>query len=261
MIGIFDSGLGGMTVARAIEQLCPGYPLLYFGDLIRTPYGSKSPEALVNCSRRNASFLKEKGATMIVIACNSAASVATQTLVEEFDIPIIDVIEPAVEKAISVSKGNIGVIGTRATVQSSVYSKRIHARKPDYKIHSTACPLFVPLVEEGWLNQRETKMIVKKYLHPLRARQIDSLILGCTHYPLLKHLIQPRIGKKVHIVDSSIETALYLQQYLEKNESLKQSVYAPKKESLFFVSDLPNPTTKMAKSIFNRPIHLEQVNV
>ena len=263
MIGIFDSGLGGMTVARAIEQLCPDYPFLYFGDLIRTPYGSKSTAALIDYSRNNINFLIERGATCIVVACNSASSSAAPTLTREFhSLPVIDVIQPAVDKAISTSKtGRIGIIGTRATISSDIYRQRIQKQRPSYKVYSVACPLLVPLVEEGWINKRETKMIIKKYLHPLRAKKIDTLILGCTHYPLLKKNIAPRIGKKVAIIDSSIETANYLNEYLKNNKSLKQSLYSPGQESSFFVSDLPSPVAKLANTIFKRQVHLEQVYV
>ena len=263
MIGIFDSGLGGMTVARAIEQLCPDYPFLYFGDLIRTPYGSKSTKALIDYSRSNTTFLIEKGATCIIVACNSAASSAASTLSREFEsIPIIDVIQPAVDKAISTTNtGRIGIIGTRATIHSDIYRKRIQSQRPSCKVYSVACPLLVPLVEEGWVNRRETKMILKKYLHPLRAKKIDTLILGCTHYPLLINNIGPRIGKKVAVIDSSIETAQYLKKYLDDNQPLKHSLYRPGQESSFFVSDLPSPTAKLANTIFNRQVNLEQVNV
>lgn len=262
MIGIFDSGLGGMTVTRAIEQLCPDFPLLYFGDLVRTPYGSKSREALLSCAFRNTEFLMEQGATLIVIACNSASSQAADILRDRFPIPVIDVISPAATKAVEKSvSGRIGVIGTRATVLSNIYERRILEQQPGFTVVSQACPLLVPLVEEGWLNRRETKMIVKKYLHPLKSKQIDTLILGCTHYPLLKKIIGPRIGKRVEVIDSSIETALYLKNYLEKDQALRNRLFNPEVPSRFFVSDLPEPTTSLAKNIFGRPVKLERVHV
>ncbi|WP_028584638.1 glutamate racemase [Desulfogranum mediterraneum] len=262
MIGIFDSGLGGMTVTRAIERLCPDYPVLYFGDLLRTPYGSKSPEALLDYARHNTRFLIDQGASLIVIACNSAASTAGPTLRRELSCPVLDVIKPAVSQALAKSRsGNIGVIGTRATIRSGIYQERIHAHQPDYTVHSQACPLLVPLVEEGWLKRRETKMIVKKYLRPLRERQVDTLILGCTHYPLLRPLIEPRMGKRVEVIDSSIETALALRHFLGRNPELERSLRAPGQESRFFVSDLPEPTASLANAIFGRTVHLEKVDV
>ncbi|MDD3619741.1 MAG: glutamate racemase, partial [Desulfobulbaceae bacterium] len=217
MIGVFDSGVGGMTVARAIEQLCHGLPLIYFGDIARTPYGSKSPDTIIRYSRNNTDFLLEQGAEVIVIACNSASSTAADALRAHYQVPILDVITPATRKAAQISEsGRIGVIGTRATVKSGMYPRRIRESRPDAEVISQACPLLVPLVEEGWLSQRETKMILRRYLQPLRHRQIDTLVLGCTHYPLLKHLIAPRIGKQVRLIDSSIEMASFVCYFLER---------------------------------------------
>ena len=211
MIGIFDSGVGGMTVARAVEQLLPNYPLLYLGDIARTPYGTKSARTIIDYSIDNTRFLLDNGAKLIIIACNTASSVATDRLRQEFNIPIIEVISPAVEQALMYSrKGRIGIIGTRATIRSGVYETKILLQHPEYKVFSTACPLLVPLVEEGWIDKRETKMILRRYLHSLKDQQIDTLVLGCTHYPLLTHLIQARIGKKVTLIDSSVAVAEYL---------------------------------------------------
>jgi len=262
MIGIFDSGVGGMTVARAIEQLCPGYPLVYLGDLARTPYGSKSPAMITEYSHRNTEFLLRQGAKLIVIACNSAASTASTFLRNHYQQAIIDVIYPAVAKAAAVStNGRIGIIGTRATINSGLYEQRLQAARPECKVFSQACPLLVPLVEEGWLERRETKMIVKKYLHPLRDKQIDTLILGCTHYPLLKKTIAPRIGRRVHIIDSSVEVALHLKSILDADEHLRNELRCPGTPSRFFVSDMPAPVHALASTIFGRPVLLEQTDV
>ncbi len=262
MIGIFDSGVGGMTVARAVEQFCPGFPLVYFGDLARSPYGSKSPSMITEYSHRNTEFLLSQGAKIIVIACNSAASTASTFLRSHYSQSIIDVIFPAVAKAAEISKNNrIGVIGTRATINSGLYEQRLHAVRPDCRVYSQACPLLVPLVEEGWLERRETKMIVKKYLHPLRDKQIDTLILGCTHYPLLKKTIAPRIGRKVEIIDSSVEVALHLKSLLDEDETLRTTLYAPNTSNRFFVSDIPSPVHALATKIFGRTVHLEKTDV
>jgi glutamate racemase len=262
MIGIFDSGVGGMTVARAVEQFCPGFPLVYFGDLAHTPYGSKSPAMITEYSHRNTEFLLSHGAKLIVIACNSAASTASTFLRSHYSQSIIDVITPAVAKAAEISKNNrIGVIGTRATINSGLYEQRLHAARPGCRVYSQACPLLVPLVEEGWLERRETKMIVKKYLHPLRDKQIDTLILGCTHYPLLKKNIAPRIGRKVHIIDSSVEVAFHLKNLLDEDETLRTSLYAPDTSNRFFVSDIPSPVHALANKIFGRTVHLEKTDV
>ncbi|MEA1901260.1 MAG: glutamate racemase, partial [Thermodesulfobacteriota bacterium] len=183
MIGIFDSGIGGLTVVKAIMENLFGYDIIYFGDTARTPYGTKSSETVKKYALENTEFLLSKGAKIIVIACNTASSVATESVAENFDIPIFEVITPAVELSINTShKPCIGIIGTRATVKSGIYEKKIKKMNPHARVYSKACPLLVPLVEEGWLNKPETKMIVKKYLHPLKVRQIDTLILGCTHY-------------------------------------------------------------------------------
>ena len=262
MIGIFDSGVGGMTVARAIEHACPGYPLVYFGDIARTPYGSKSPETIVEYSRCNTDFLLSHGAKIIVVACNTAASIAADSLRSNFPVPVIDVITPATEKAAEITRNErIGIIGTRATVRSGVYEQRLQQINPKLTVLSRACPLLVPLVEEGWLNKRETKMILRRYLHPLRLKQIDTLVLGCTHYPLLGHLIGPRIGKRVRLIDSSVEVALYLKKFLLRNPELDRELRYQQGKSRFFVSDSTEPVRLLADRIFGRTITLERVNV
>ncbi len=262
MIGIFDSGVGGMTVARAIEHACPGYPLVYFGDIARTPYGSKSPETIVEYSRCNTDFLLSHGAKIIVVACNTAASIAADSLRSNFPVPVIDVITPATEKAAEITRNErIGIIGTRATVRSGVYEQRLQEINPKLTVLSRACPLLVPLVEEGWLNKRETKMILRRYLHPLRLKQIDTLVLGCTHYPLLGHLIGPRIGRRVRLIDSSVEVALYLKKFLLRNPELDRELCHQQGKSRFFVSDSTEPVRLLADRIFGRTITLERVNV
>ena len=257
MIGIFDSGVGGMTVARAVEQLLPDHPLLYLGDIARTPYGTKSARTIIDYSVENTNFLVQNGANVIVIACNSASSVATERLRQEFNIPIIEVITPAVEQAISQSRtGRIGVIGTRATIRSCIYEQKIKQRSDKYKVFSKACPLLVSLVEEGWTGKRETKMILRRYLHDLKNQQIDTLVLGCTHYPLLKHLIQDRIGKKVSLIDSSEATAHFLKDYLESDAHfIAESDYEPGRNR-YFVTDLTETAEHIANKIFGRKMKL-----
>jgi glutamate racemase len=257
MIGIFDSGVGGMTVARAVEQLLPDYPLLYLGDIARTPYGTKSARTIIDYSVENTKFLVQNGAKIVVIACNSASSVATDRLRQEFNIPIIEVITPAVEQAISKSQtGRIGIIGTRATIRSGIYEEKIREQFPEYKVFSKACPLLVSLVEEGWIGKRETKMILRRYLHDLKNQQIDTLILGCTHYPLLKHLIQPRIGKKVALIDSSAATAHFLKNYLDNNAAFQPTADHDPGRNKFFVTDLTETAARIATKIFGRNIEL-----
>jgi glutamate racemase len=262
MIGIFDSGVGGMTVARAVEQLLPDLQLIYFGDLARTPYGSKSQETIIKYSIDNCDFLLSHGAKAIIIACNSAASVASETLRQKYDVPIFEVITPAVARAITTSQsGNIGVIGTRATIRSAVYEEKIKQQTPDFRVYSKACPLLVPLVEEGWSTARETKMILRKYLAPLKQKQVDTLVLGCTHYPLLKELIHHRMGKtKVNLIDSSIEVALTLQEHLRKSPDFADSL-AKGSNNRYFVSDITEAAIKIAEKIFGRQINLEKEKV
>lgn len=255
MIGIFDSGVGGLTVAKAIEQFLPKHSLLYFGDTARTPYGTKSKKVITEYSLRNADFLLGKGAKILVIGCNSASSVATEVLRERFDVPIFEVIGPAAQKAIEITKsGNIGIIGTNATIRSGIYEKTITDLNRSCTVHSIPCPLLVPLVEEGWLNKRETKMIIRRYLHSFKPKQIDALILGCTHYPLLKNLIQARVGRKTTLIDSSVETAKALSDFLQKEGNS-----LPKEEKVqhqFYFSDITESAQKTAKMVFGRPMEL-----
>ena len=260
MIGIFDSGVGGMTVARAVETLLPDQQIIYYGDLARTPYGSKSTEAIIKYSIENTEFLLEQGSKVIIIACNSAASVASDILRQKFAVPIFEVISPAVASAISSTlSGNIGVIGTRATIRSGIYGQKIRQLAPDIHVFSQACPLLVPLVEEGWIDARETKMILRKYLFPLKQKHIDTLVLGCTHYPLLKELIQQRMGKKrVRLIDSSIEVALTLQIYLKENPDIYETLQRGSKNK-YFVSDKTKAAVATAEKIFGRHIDLEKV--
>lgn len=260
MIGIFDSGVGGMTVARAIEQVLPDYPLIYFGDLARSPYGPKSPEKIIQYSLQNSRFLLDQGAEVIIIACNSAASVASELIRNEFDVPVFEVITPAVRQAVAATaNGRVGVIGTRATVRSGIYERMIAAADPTVAVASSACPLLVPLVEEGWLDRRETKMIVRRYLHPLKMKQVDTLVLGCTHYPLLRATIQAKIGKRVRVIDSAESVAIELQSFIADNPDIATKL-AVGADSRYYVSDVTDAALGVAAKIFGRKINLELAN-
>ncbi|OQX06964.1 MAG: glutamate racemase [Desulfobulbaceae bacterium A2] len=262
MIGVFDSGVGGLTVARAIEQALPELPLVYFGDIARTPYGSKSPDTIRTCSCRNTEFLLAQGAQVLVVACNTAASVASELLRRQYPIPVFEVITPAIEQALRQSaRHRIGVIGTRATILSEVYRNGLQQRAPDSEVFCQACPLLVPLVEEGWLDQRETKMILRRYLHPLRRRDIDTLILGCTHYPLLHGLIQQRMGRRVRLIDSSRAVAAQLAETLKADPALYQRLHHSGQPSRYYVSDRTEAAARMADRIFGRAMTLEKVEV
>ena len=261
MIGIFDSGVGGMTVARAVEEVLPERSIIYFGDVARTPYGSKSPSTITRYARQNCDFLLSKGAKLIIVACNTAASVAGHLLQQEYDVPIMEVISPAVYQAVQSSgSGRIGVIGTRATINSNVYEQEIRALNPAARVFSHSCPLLVPLVEEGWLGKRETKMVIRRYLHPLRAHCVDTLVLGCTHYPLLTHLIKPRMGRRVKVIDSSLAVAHALKKFLADNPSFTDSL-AKGGDRHYYVSDKTEAAQSTASRIFGREINLELVQM
>ncbi len=247
MIGIFDSGVGGLTVARAIMKQIPGYDIVYFGDTAHTPYGSKSAETVIGYTINNIEFLLSRGAQLIVIACNTASSVVTTPILKRFSVPIFEVITPAVELAVQASRNlSFGIIGTRATVTSGIYEKKIIENQPQARVYSIACPLLVPLVEEGWLNKAETAMIVKKYLKPLKSRQIDTLILGCTHYPLLKKVIQRKIGRRVQLIDSSISVSKSIKAFLGANSEIDRRLGRNDQLKLF-VSDVTDQFKKIAE--------------
>ena len=247
MIGIFDSGIGGLTVVKAITERIPGYDIIYSGDTARTPYGNKSPETVIEYAVQDTTFLLNNGAKIIVMACNTASSVAFDIIEKRFDAPVFEVITPAAELALESSrKMAIGVIGTRATVKSGIYEKKIKALNPGARIYSVACPLLVPLVEEGWIDRPETAMIVKKYLHPLKVRQIDTLILGCTHYPLLKHVIQRKIGKRINIIDSSTGVAGKVEKFLKERPDI-DSLLSKNGKTRIFVSDVTDQFAKTAR--------------
>jgi glutamate racemase len=259
MIGIFDSGIGGLTVLKTLTEKLPGYDCVYFGDIARVPYGSKSHATIVQYTLQNIDFLIHKGAKIIVMACNSASSVATENVVRKFNMPVFDVITPAVEEVINISKTfKIGVIGTRATIKSGIYERKIKELNPEAKVYSVPCPLLVPLVEEGWLKKPETTMIIKKYLHPLKVKQIDTLILGCTHYPLLKNIIQNKIGKRVNLIDSSVTVAVKVKGFLEKHADV-DDLLDKKGVARFFVSDVTPQYETTANQILKRNVHFELV--
>ena len=261
MIGVFDSGIGGLTVARALRERLPQYDIVYFGDTARTPYGIKSPQTVVQYAVEDAEFLLRQGAQILVIGCNTASSVATDALRQRFDVPIFEVISPAVQEVTSWPKGkSVGIIGTRATINSKVYQEKIMAARSDMKVYGVACPLLVPLVEEGWLKSPETRKIVKKYLHPLKVRQVDMLILGCTHYPLLKEIIQTKIGKRVKVVDSSEALAGTVEDFLIHTPDVEKNLKKDGKHR-FFVSDVTEHMQKLAKGILSSVKQLEFVKL
>jgi glutamate racemase len=218
-IGVFDSGLGGLTVAHAIMRQLPAESLIYFGDTARVPYGPKSPETVRRYSREISAFLIEQGVKAIVVACNTATAHALPMLREELDVPVIGVVEPGARAAVHATRsGRIGVIGTTGTIRSQAYVRAIHAEAPDARVTAIACPLFVPLVEEGWTNHEAAQLVAEEYLAPLVKEGVDTLVLGCTHYPLLKPLIGEIVGRSVRLIDSAEETAADTRRMLAAND-------------------------------------------
>jgi len=210
MIGIFDSGIGGLSVVRALLKRHPTVDFLYLGDTARTPYGNKSRETIIRYALEDVTYLVSRGATHVIVACNTVSATALPTLKERFpEIIFFDVVTPAVKAAVaavsekSKRAKHIGVIGTRATIASAIYEKNIHALAKDIVVVSSSCPLFVPLVEEGWVRKPETQKIARTYLATIRQKQVDVLILGCTHYPFLQDVIAESLQKRVQIIDSA----------------------------------------------------------
>jgi glutamate racemase len=207
-IGVFDSGIGGLTVVRELIRQLPGESIIYFGDTARVPYGPKSPDTVIRYSREIAEWLKAQGIKTLVVACNTATAHALPTLQNENAIPVIGVIEPGSRAAARATKSqSVGVIGTYGTINSKAYERAIKSALPDSRIIAQACPLFVPLVEEGWLDTEATRLIAHEYLAPLADGAVDTVVLGCTHYPLLKTVIGNTVGREVRLIDSAEETA------------------------------------------------------
>lgn len=208
-IGVFDSGVGGLTVVRALMERLPLESIAYFGDTARVPYGVKSVATIEHFTGQIVDFLLRQEVKMLIVACNTMAAVALKVVAERAgDIPVLDVIEAGARAAVAVSgSGRIGVIGTPTTVNSNAYARRIHALDPGARVYSQACPLFVPLVEEGWLDHPVTRLTAQEYLRPVLAEDVGSLVLGCTHYPLLKPLLRDVAGEKVKLIDSAETTA------------------------------------------------------
>lgn len=245
-IGVFDSGLGGLTVVREIMRLLPNEEVVYFGDTARVPYGTKSKESIVRFSKENVSILLKHKVKMVVVACNTASSLALAALRDTFSVPIIGVIKPGAQKAVQITRNKrIGIIATSATIRSEEYTKEIKRLSPLVMVNASACPLFVPLVEEGWFEKKITVTIAEEYLSKMKKSKVDTLILGCTHYPLLKPILKKIMGKNVVLVDSAQEVALEVKQLLEVTQ--KNRLAGKKSPPVFLVSDEPNHFSQMAK--------------
>jgi len=237
-IGIFDSGVGGLTVLKEVVKALPQEDTIYLGDTARVPYGTKSPETVTRYSLQVTSFLVERDIKLLVVACNTASAVSLDALKNHFSIPIIGVIEPGARRAVSVTRsGKVGVIGTTATIQSSAYTKAIKKIDRGIEVVTRACPLFVPLAEEGWVDNEVARLTARNYLQGLKDEGVDTLVLGCTHYPLLKGIIAEVMGDGVELVDSAEETARTVAETLGAGDILRPS--SEKGNHHFFVTDVP----------------------
>lgn len=262
-IGVFDSGVGGLTVAREIMRNLPKEDIVYFGDTARVPYGSKSKDNIIRYSRQIIHFLQTKGVKAIVIACNTASALALDTVKDEFDIPIIGVVEPGARAALAVTENKkIGVIGTEATVRSSMYEKIIKGINPEVSVVAKACPLFVPLVEEGFKKHQVTDEIIDYYLASMKKSDIDALILGCTHYPLLRSKIREYVGEKITLVNPAYETAMDLKRILMQMDMENPDVEGDHGSYSFYVSDAADKFKQFANSILPYDIETtKQINI
>ena len=252
-IGVFDSGLGGLTVVKELMRQLPSEDIVYYGDTARVPYGTKSRRSIIGFSKENTKILLKYKVKMVIVACNSSSSYALDILRKEFRVPIIGVIHAGAKKASALTHNNrIGVIATSATIASGQYVKTIKHYKKTVKVFSKACPLFVPLVEEGWFSKPVTLEVAKNYLESLKKSGIDALILGCTHYPLLKNTIQKVMGKKVVLVDSAKEVAREVKQLL--NETEHGRILKRKARYKFLISDRPQEFKRIAKNFLGTEI-------
>lgn len=253
-IGVFDSGVGGLTVLRQLIDILPEEHFIYFGDTARLPYGEKSRETIIRYSIENTIFLLEKNIKLLVVACNTATAHALERLEQIFNIPVIGVIEPCVERAIEVSKnGRIAILGTKGTIDSQSYQKAILKKAPGTYVLPVPCPLFVPLVEEQYMDHPAARLIVEEHLKPIQEQSIDTLLLGCTHYPLLKELIRDAVGDKINIVDSSRACAEKVALKLKEIGLQRMEKDSPRKIE-YFVSDDPSKFQTSGRFFLNLPI-------
>ncbi len=244
-LGVFDSGIGGLTVVHALLKTLPNENIIYFGDTARVPYGPKSPETVRGYAKQDAQFLVSQKIKMIVVACNTVSAVALDVVQKEANVPVVGVIIPGAKSAVNVSKNKrIGIIGTKGTIASNAYANAIRQLDGTIKVFGKACPLFVPLAEEGFTNHKATEMIAKEYLFSFKQEKIDTLVLGCTHYPLLKEIIQ-NVLDDVTLIDSGVATAEEVKVLLEEKDLANTSKHKPNVQ--FFVSDVPEKFTEVGE--------------
>ncbi len=252
-IGIFDSGLGGLTVVKAVKKILPQESIIYLGDTARLPYGTKSSESIIKFSFDNTKFLLEKKVKAIIVACNTSSATSLKKLQESFDIPIFGVIEPGALKALEFTQnGKIGVIGTTTTIRSKAYQKELKKNKKNIEVYAKACPLFVPLIEEGWIDSKITYEVAEIYLSEFKKKGIDSLILGCTHYPLLKDIIKEIMENKVILIDSGEAVAVWVKKYLKKFKLLANN---SNPFYYYYLTDYPQRFKKIAERFLGEKIN------
>ena len=259
-VGVFDSGVGGLTVAREISRQLPKENIVYFGDTARVPYGSKSQNTIIRFSEQIIRFLKTKQVKAIVIACNTASALALDAVRDEFDIPIMGVVIPGARAAVEATKNrHVGVVGTDATVQSGMYTKVIREMAPDITVIEKACPLFVPLVEEGFKEHVVTQEIIEYYLESMKHTDIDAMILGCTHYPLIRSKIREYMGDRIQIVNPAYETAMDLKKMLEERGMANDGRTEQHSRYSFYVSDAAEKFRRFANTVM--PFDVPTTNV
>lgn len=261
-IGVFDSGIGGLTVVREILAQLPEEDVIYFGDTARVPYGPKSPETVCRYSKEITSFLRDEGVKAVVVACNTATAHALDSLREHFELPIVGVIEPGSRAAARTTRSRrVGVIGTQGTIASHAYERAIHAVASDIDVTAKACPLFVPFVEEGWLDHAAIQLVAADYLTPLSAAGIDTLVLGCTHYPLLKPVISAAVGPDIKLIDSAEETAAETARML-RDRGLRHPERADAARLRFIASDAPDQFLRLGQRFLGSAInHVETITL
>ncbi len=261
-IGLFDSGLGGLTVMKELMQLLPNESIVYFGDTGRIPYGTKSVDTVIKYTKSDINFLKTFDLKAIVTACGTASSIALPRLAHQYDIPVMGVVAPAARAAARATKnGCIGVIGTNGTVRSDAYRAVLEKENPSIQTVSVACPLFVPLVESGYTEKAATKMIAEEYLQPIKESGADTLILGCTHYPLLRKVIAEVMGEDVTLINPGVSTAVEVKEMLVANDLLAEKPH--EEQYRFYVSDDPSDFAKLGSLFLERSITglAEQVDI
>jgi len=257
-IGIFDSGIGGITVMKQIINLLPDERLIYFADSARFPYGTKSAATVTRFAADIVRYLLQRDIKLIVVACNSASALALDAIKRQFPVPMVGVIEPGARAAVQASKNRrIGVIGTNATIQSQAYYEAIKRIDPQIQVHQQPCPIFVAMVEEGWVDKQVTRLVVEEYLAPLKRKDIDVLLLGCTHYPMLTKVIAEYMGQSVTLVDSATSCAAEIERMLvdreAKNSQLSGGDYQ------FFVTDMPGRFKQLGEQFLGRAIENVEV--